>query len=44
VDLSRAEPTDPVSVAYYQIPSWGGEQSTSLPPGQKWQLATEELS
>ena len=31
VDLTRAEPEDPIRATYYQIPSWAGDKAKSLP-------------
>ncbi|HEX9314624.1 MAG TPA: metallophosphoesterase [Actinomycetota bacterium] len=42
VDLTRADPGDPIQVTYSQIPSWTGDEAKSLPAEQKM-VATETL-
>ena len=42
-DLKRASPSDPITVSYYQIPSWSGDTEKPLPPDQPRLLATEQL-
>ena len=43
IDLQRKNPSDPISVSYYQIPSWSGTTRIPLPPEQPACLGQETL-
>lgn len=43
IDFARRDPTDPIRVTYYQLPSWGGTTPVPLPSDQPALAATETL-